>query len=97
MKYFNLKKYEEEKGIFVKTNSKIDKLCSRMSKLAQQHAKLDRLLVKEFAQLNGISEDEASDIMCSYDFLVDISQYGLTDFCQEQISQKDYNKAKDGE
>lgn len=97
MKYYNLKRNETDKGIFVKTNSKIDKLCSRMSKLAQQHAKLDRLLVKEFAQLNGISEDEASDIMCSYDFLVDISQYGLTNFCQEQISRENYIKAKDGE
>ena len=45
---------------------------------------------KTLAVLNEISEDEASDIMSSYDFLVDTSQYGLSNFSIEQVSRKEY-------
>ena len=98
MYYYLLKKYEHDKGLPVKVDSKIKKICGKMAKLAQQHAELDRKLVKEFALLNDISEDEASDIMSSYDFLVDYSQYGLgcIDFSQEEVTRIEYEKVKRG-
>lgn len=97
MKYYLLKKNLTDKGILIKINSKIQKICNKMAKLTNQHAVLDRQLVKELANFNGISEDEASDIMSSYDFLVDESQYGLSNFSNEQISRKQYLALKDGE
>lgn len=90
MKYYLLKKNVSDKGIPIKINSRIQKISSRMAKLINQHAVLDRQLIKELANLNDISEDEASDIMSSYDFLVDESQYGLSNFSNEQVSKKQY-------
>lgn len=97
MKYYLLKKNTTDKGIPIKINSKVQKISSKMAKLINQHAILDRQLVKELANLNGISEDEASDIMSSYDFLVDESQYGLSNFSNEQVSREQYLALKDGE
>ena len=94
MKYYLLKKNITDNGIPIKTNSKIQKICDKMAKLINQHSILDRQLVKELAILNEISEDEASDIMSSYDFLVDISQYGLTNFSIEQVTKEEYLKQK---
>lgn len=97
MKYYLLKKNLTDKGILIKINSKVQKISFKMAKLINQHAILDRQLVKELANLNRISEDEASDIMSSYDFLVDESQYGLSNFSNEQISREQYLALKDGE
>lgn len=94
MKYYLLKKNITDNGIPIKTNSKIQKICDKMAKLINQHSILDRQLVKELAILNEISEDEASDIMSSCDFLVDISQYGLTNFSIEQVTKEEYLKQK---
>lgn len=91
MQYYLLKKnVADNNGILIKINSKIQKICGKMAKLVNQHAILDKQLVKELAVLNEISEDEASDIMSSYDFLVDTSQYGLSNFSIEQVSRKEY-------
>lgn len=102
MQYYLLKKNLTDNGIPIKINSKIQKICNKMAKLINQHAVLDRQLVKELADLNGISENEASDIMCWYDFLVDVSQYGLSNISNEQISRRYYlavkrRQRKDGE
>lgn len=94
MKYYLLKKNITDNGIPIKTNSKIQKICDKMAKLINQHSILDRQLVKELSILNEISEDEAGDIMSSYDFLVDISQYGLTNFSIEQVTKEEYLKQK---
>lgn len=90
MRYFLLKKDINDKGITVKVNSKIEKVTNRMARLIRQHAKLDKELIKELAKVNNITEDEVSDIMSSYDFLVDQSQYGLSNFSNEEISRQEY-------
>lgn len=96
MQYYLLQKnVADNNGIPIKINSKIQKICNKMAKLVNQHAILDRQLVKELAELNKISEDEASDIMSSYDFLVDTSQYGLSNFSIEQVSKEEYLKQKE--
>lgn len=93
MQYYLLKKdTRNNDNIPIKINSKIQKICNKMAKLINQHAILDKQLVKELASLNEISEDEASDIMSSYDFLVDTSQYGLSNFSIEQVSREEYLK-----
>ncbi len=96
MRYYLLKNNENEIGVPIKINATIQKISGKMSKLINQHAKLDRELVKELAKLNGITEDEASDIMSSYDFLVDESQYGLTNFSNEEVTKKKYLTIKRG-
>lgn len=95
MRYIHLNAYSkhEEEHLAVKINSKIDKICSKMAKLARKQGELDRQLVKEFAKVNDISEDEASDIMSSNDFLVDSSQYGLSEFAKE-ITKEEYLQLK---
>lgn len=90
MRYFLLKKHINDKGITLKISSKIGNITNRMARLVRQHAKLDKQLVKELAKLNNITEDEVSDIMSSYDFLVDQSQYGLSNFSNEEISRQEY-------
>lgn len=94
MKYYLLKKNITDNGIPIKTNSKIQNICNKMAKLINQHSILDRQLIKELADLNEIPEDEVSDIMSSYDFLVDASQYGLSNFSIEQVSREEYLKQK---
>lgn len=96
MYYYLLKSNEADTGLPIKTNSKIQKICSKMSRIINLHAKLDRELVKELATLNNITEEEASDIMSSYDFLVDESQYGLSNFSNEIITREKYLKIKKG-
>ena len=51
-------------------------------------------LLTELAKINNISEDEVSDILATYDFLVDSSQYGLVDLVTE-ISKEEYDKIKE--
>lgn len=95
MQYYLLKKnIADNNGIPIKINSKIQKICNKMAKLVNQHAILDRQLIKELADINEITEDDASDIMSSYDFLVDASQYGLSSFSVEQVSREEYLKQK---
>lgn len=65
-----------------------------MSKLSQQLRKLDRKLVQEFASCNNITEDEASDLMADYDFMVDASQYDCSDFTFDQITKEEYDRLK---
>lgn len=94
IKYFLLKKDVNDKGIIIKINRKIEKITSKMAILVNQHAILDRQLIQELANLNNTSEDEISDIISSYDFLVDESQYGLSNFSNEQISKEEYLKLR---
>lgn len=96
MKYVHINKYEEfGKPIVVKVSAKLLKIISKMATLAEKHAELDRLMINEFAKINNISEDEASDIMCFNDFMVDISQYG-GGLLLSEISLDEYKRLKDG-
>lgn len=90
MKYYYINPDKEnEKPILIKLSKKIDNLVGRMAKLSRQHAKLDREVIQELSKINDISEDEISDILANYDFMVDISQYGLSNF---EISVKELTK-----
>ena len=95
MKYFYINPYEEnEKPILIKLSKKIDSLISKMAKLSQQHAKLDKQVIQELSKINNISEDEISDILASYDFTVNVSQYGLGNFeiSTQELTKEEYNK-----
>lgn len=91
MKYYLLNPENPNEPIVIKVNSVLENIVSKMVKLSRKHAELDKQLVKELARINNISEDEASDIMCFNDFLVDSSQYGLGEVVQ-QISKEQYDK-----
>lgn len=92
MRYFILKNHVSDEGIPIRISARIEKLCAKMARLSHMHAQLDRVLVKTLAELNSISQDEASDIMCAYDFLVDQTQYGLSNFSNDEVSKVDWNK-----
>lgn len=95
MKYFYINPNEEnEKPILIKLSKKIDNLISKMAKLSQQHAKLDKQVIQELSKINNISEDEISDILASYDFMVDVSQYGLGNFeiSTQELTKEEYKK-----
>ena len=90
MKYYYINPYEEnEKPILIKLSKKVDNLVGKMMKLSRQQAKLDRQVIQELSRINNISEDEISDILANYDFMVDVSQYGLGNF---EISAKELTK-----
>lgn len=90
MKYYYINPYEEnEKPILIKLSKKVDNLVGKMVKLSRQHAKLDRQVIQELSRINNISEDEISDILANYDFMVDVSQYGFGNF---EISAKELTK-----
>lgn len=93
MKYFHINKFETGKPIVVKVSAKLIKIVHRMRKLVREHARLDKEMIKEFARVNGVSEDKASDIMCFHDFLVSFSQYG-NDFMSYEISSKEYKSLR---
>ena len=95
MKYFYINPNEEnEKPILIKLSKKIDNLISKMAKLSHQHAKLDKQVIQELSKINNISEDEISDILASYDFMVDVSQYGLGNFeiSTRELTKEEYKK-----
>lgn len=95
MKYIHVNKDEQYgEPIVVKVSSKMLKIIHQMSILANKHAQLDKLMVGEFAKINNISEEEASDIMCFNDFLVDTSQYGCDLFLPNEINLNEYKKIK---
>lgn len=93
MKYFHINKFETGKPIVVKVSAKLIKIVHRMRKLVREHARLDKEMIKEFARVNGVSEDKASDIMCFHDFLVSFSQYG-NDFMSYEISSGEYKSLR---
>ena len=96
MKYVHINKYEKfGNPIVVKVSAKLLKIISKMATLAKKHAELDRLMINEFAKINDISEDEASDIMCFSDLLVDTSQYG-GGLLLNEISFDEYKRLKGG-
>lgn len=97
MHYYHLNKdlYDAEtQPVIVKVSSKMNRIVARMSKLCQQLRKLDKKLIREFASCNNITEDQASDLMADYDFMVDVSQYGCSDFTIDQITKEEYNRLK---
>ena len=78
MKYYHLNQDTDEshiKPIVAKVSTKLEKIACRMCKLVKEHKKLDKMLIQEFAKCNDITEDEASDLLCQYDFMVDTTQY----------------------
>ena len=78
MKYYHLNQDTNESytnPVVVRVSTKVEKIACRMCKLVGEHKKLDKMLVQEFAKCNNITEDEASDLLCEYDFMVDTTQY----------------------
>ena len=76
--------------VVMKVSKKAWGLCGRMGKLAKQHRKLERELLAELAEMNKMSEDEVSDIMCVHDFLVDAAAYGVDIETSKAISRQEY-------
>ena len=95
MKYYLLNKdCEYQKPVVMKLNVITEKIVASMRRLARKQAELDLKMIKELAKINNMSEDEISDTLATYDFLVDSSQYGLVDLVTE-ISKEEYDKIKE--
>lgn len=96
MQYFHINHNckSEPEPVVLKVSEKALYLCGRMAKLIKQHSRLDRQLVQELAKINKIDEDEISDIMAEYDFLVDASQYGTGAEMAKPISKEEYEVLK---
>ena len=95
MKYYLLNKdCEYQKPVVMKLNVRTEKIIASMRCLARKHAELDLKMIKELAKINNISEDEVSDILATYDFLVDSSQYGFGELVTE-INEEEYDKIKE--
>lgn len=95
MKYYYINPDEEdEKPILIKLSKKIDYLIGKMAKLSRQHAELDRQVIQELSKINNMTEDEISDILTNYDFMVDVSQYGLGNFeiSTQELTKEEYKK-----
>lgn len=84
----------EREPVVMKVSKKAWGLCGRLGKLAKQHRKLERELLTELAEINNMSEDEVSDIMCTNDFLVDAAEYGVGIETSKEISKKEYEKLR---
>lgn len=95
IKYVHINKYESDEPIVVKVSSKLLKIVDKICSLSRKHQELDKLMIEEFAKINNISEEEASEIMCFGDFMVDISQYG-GGLLLDEISLDEYKRLKDG-
>ena len=98
MRYFYLNSEDQyaDKPVLAKLSKKAEDICNKMSKLSRQHAMLDRELVEELARINNVTEQEISDMMSEYDWLVDVSQYGLGNVEQvEQITKEEFLKLKE--
>ena len=95
MKYYLLNKdCEYQTPVVMKLNVTTEKIVASMSRLVRKQAELDLKMIKELAKINNMSEDEVSDTLATYDFLVDSSQYGLADLVTE-ISKEEYDKIKE--
>lgn len=96
MKYFHLNPEESnESAVVAKLSTKAEKIVQQMSKLAQKHRELDRKLVSELAKVNNLPEDEIQDMMADYDWLVDVSQYGLGNMeTAEGITKEEFLKLR---
>ena len=80
--------------VVMKVSKKAWDLSGRMGALVAQHRRLEEKLIKELARINGMTTDEVSDIMSSYDFMVDCSQYGVGAEMSEEISKEKYEKLR---
>ena len=80
--------------VVMKVSEKAWGLCGRMGKLSEQHRKLERELLTELAEINNMSEDEVSDIMCVHDFLVDAAEYGVGVETSKEISRQEYYRLR---
>ena len=95
MDYYHINSEEyngETAPIVMKVSKRASDICSKMSKLSNQMAKLDRELLEELAKNNNTSTDEVSDIMAFNDFLVDTSQYGINYIAHKQVSKEEYER-----
>lgn len=96
MKYYLLNKdCEYQTPVVMKLNARTEKIVASMRHLARKHAELDLKMIKELAKINNMSEEEVSDTLATYNFLVDSSQYGLVDLVTE-INKEEYDKIKEG-
>ena len=93
MKYYDLNQDTNEantRPVIAKVSTRLEKIACRMDKIVQEHRKLDKMLIREFAKCNNITEDESSDLLCQYDFMVDTTQYS----CGPTFGQIDLNTYK---
>ena len=84
----------QEAPVVMKVSKKAWGLCGRMGKLAKRHRKLERELLTELAEINNMSEDEVSDIMCVHDFLVDAAEYGIGIETSKEISRQEFYRLR---
>lgn len=84
----------QDAPVVMKVSKKAWGLCGRLGKLAKQHRKLERELLTELAEINNMSEDEVSDIMCVHDFLVDAAEYGVGVETSKEIDRQEYYRLR---
>ena len=80
--------------VVMKVSKKAWDLSGRMGALVVQHRRLEEKLIKELARINDMTTDEVSDIMSTYDFMVDCSQYGVGVETSEEISKEKYEELR---
>ena len=91
-----IQKIQTKQAEEVKQDIQVQPLEATQNSQHTPQMEQERVGAMTLAELNKISEDEASDIMSSYDFLVDESQYGLTNFSNEEVTKEKYLTIKRG-
>ena len=76
--------------IVMKASQKVYDIAKRMVKITKQHRELEKKFIDELAKINNMSTDEVSDIMSTYDFMVDAAEYGVNVSLYKEITADEY-------